>query len=413
MASLSRTLVAAAILLAFSAQSLAQSPTRRIVTDEERAAAVAAVDRFISPTLTRFGSDAQFRQYVEAVRRLHRIRYDYYYSSSSQGHSVQFAQAQNAAPLQSPVQTDVVEPPLCDPELGPCPQQGEPDPAAGSIYVTGSRASPRNPSITNNQMRNVEEGDIVKQIDHYLLVLQDGRIFVVDTRSGGRQLTLTDRIDVYRDPESDMWYDEMLVFGDRVLITGYSYDDGVTEMAVFQLDGRGRLSRQGVFRISSNDYYSSRNYATRIVDGSLVTYTPIDVDDVGRPQFRWPVIRRWRPEDDQGETASSEGPGSEPSQAAEGDPETGSPLLEAANIYRPVRRFDGPTIHTVSVCPLEPLADGGDLDCRTTAFVGPERAEWYVTENDVFLWTASDEAGEEECPEKMPLTVADSMDALL
>ena len=86
-------------------------------------------------------------------------------------------------------------------------------------------------------MRGVEEGDIVKQIDHFLLVLQDGRIFVVDTRAGGgRGLALADRVNVYRDPREDMWYDEMLVFGDRVLITGYSYRQRATELSVFRLD---------------------------------------------------------------------------------------------------------------------------------------------------------------------------------
>ena len=44
-------------------------------------------------------------------------------------------------------------------------------------------ASRANADITNNQMQGVDEGDIVKQIGHYLLVLQDGRIFVIDTRA--------------------------------------------------------------------------------------------------------------------------------------------------------------------------------------------------------------------------------------
>ena len=96
-----------------------------------------------------------------------------------------------------------------------------------------------NGQITNNQMRNVEEGDIVKQINEYLLVLQDGRIFVVDTRGGadgGRRLALADAANVYRNAGEHMWYDEMLVFGDRVLITGYSYRHGATELSVFRLD---------------------------------------------------------------------------------------------------------------------------------------------------------------------------------
>src|SRR6201999_3546897 len=121
------------------------------------------------------------------------------------------------------------------------------------VTVTGSRvAPPRNPSITNNQMRGVEEGDIIKQIDHYLLVLQDGRIFVIDMNAGGtarqpgRELRLTDRMNVYRyvSPNrwNETWYDEMLVSGDRILVTGYSYEVQASELAVFRLDTRtGRL----------------------------------------------------------------------------------------------------------------------------------------------------------------------------
>jgi hypothetical protein len=50
-----------------------------------------------------------------------------------------------------------------------------------------------------------------------------------------------------------------------------------------------------------------------------------------------------------------------------------------------------PTVHTVSVCPLADVGDGRDLECRTTAFVGPDRAQWYVTESDAFLWTTANE----------------------
>ena len=67
----------------------------------------------------------------------------------------------------------------------------------------------------------------------------------------------------------------MLVFGDRVLITGYSYRHRATELSVFRLDtATGRLAREGVFYMSSNDYYSSSNYATRLIGDNLVIYTP-------------------------------------------------------------------------------------------------------------------------------------------
>jgi len=337
----------------------------------EREAAERALARFVNPTLTRFASDDEFRRYLGAVLAMNRARDGWW----ALGGHIQFAQ--NA--VQGNVQSDTVEPicPDTDPQCG----LGQ---GYESITVTGSRiAAPANRSvspaqavngqITNNQMRNVEEGDIVKQINQFLLVLQDGRIFVIDTRGGGgRRLALADRANVYRDAREDMWYDEMLVFGDRVLITGYSYRQRATELSVFRLDAAGRLAREGVFYISSNDYYSSSNYATRLIGDNLVIYTPFQVASMAQAAFRWPVVRRWT----QGEPADA---------ALRG----GRPLFDAAQIYRPVRAVEDPTVHTVSVCPLGPVGSERDLECRTTAFVGPNTSQWYVTETDAFLWTVS------------------------
>ena len=347
---------------------------RTPMSPEQKAAAEAALARFTSPTLTRFQSDEEFRRYLGAVLSAGRARGQYWASSGQ----IQFAQAG---------QSDSVQPicPENDPSCAAPPPES--DNAAEAVTVTGSRirspsmgraaparaASPGNPSITNNQMVGVDEGDIVKQIGHYLLVLQDGRIFVIDTRArGGRRLALSDRMNVYRDRRAHMWYDEMLVFGDRVLITGYSYAQQATELSVFRLDmASGRLSRQGVFYMSSNDYYSSTNYASRLVGDNLVVYTPFSLVSMTRPTFRWPMVRRWVDGEDR--------------LAAD---RRGRPLFDAGQIYRPVRDPGNyPTVHTVSVCPLGDVGPGRDLECRSTAFVGPSQAQWYVTERDAWLWT--------------------------
>ena len=109
-----------------------------------------------------------------------------------------------------------------------------------------------NPAITNVQEVGVDEGDIVKQVGRFLLVLQDGRIFSVDTRPGGRPgLALADRTNVYRKADDDAWYDEMLVYGDRVVITGYSYDQEASQISVLRVNpATGRLSREGTFFLS-------------------------------------------------------------------------------------------------------------------------------------------------------------------
>jgi hypothetical protein len=356
-------------------------------TEEERRAAEANLAAFDSPTLTRFAGEEEFRRYLGAVLAADRARHGWY-SLRPRRDGVRFAQAET----QGDVQSDAVEP-ICPPEDPMCAAP-EPGDAAESIQVTGSRIAPANRSvsavtngrITNNQMLGVEEGDIVKQINQFLLVLQDGRIFVVDTRAGrgrgtpqsttlrgppGRRLALADRANVYRDAREDMWYDEMLVFGDRILVTGYSYRQRATELSVFRLDvATGRLGREGVFYISSNDYYSSSNYATRLIGDNLVIYTPFAVRDMAQEHFRWPVVRRW-----------IEG---EPSDQSE---RRGRPLFDARAIYRPVRDLAYPTVHTVSVCPLGPTGSGRDLECRTTAFVGPDTSQWYVTRDEAFLWT--------------------------
>jgi len=366
----------------------ADAQRRATVSEEERQAAESTLAEFTSPTLTRFSSDEEFKRYVLAVRTANRARGGWWADSGR----VQFALAQGGGDVQSDAET-----PLC-PENDPDCLKEQEGAEERTIYVTGSRINPRNPSITNNQFRNVEEGDIVKQIDRFLLILQDGRIFVVDTRARGRRLALTDRANVYRDSASDMWYDEMLVFGDRVLITGYSYDEEATELTVFRLDSAGRLAREGVFHLSSDDYYSGSNYATRLIGDSLVIYTPLRVGGPYQRELKWPVIRRWLPAEEREQAGRR-----------------GVALIDATRIYRPVRATHEPVVHTVSVCPLGAAAEARSLPCRATAFVGPEPVQWIVTGSDVFLWTASDDAPIErqECEGRGELSLADSASALL
>ena len=61
-------------------------------------------------------------------------------------------------------------------------------------------------------------------------------------------------------------------------------------------------------------------------------------------------------------------------------------LFDGNDIYRPVQRTLDPMVHSVSVCPLGDLSAGDELDCRTTAFVGGEDREFFVSTTDIFLW---------------------------
>lgn len=232
------------------------------------------------------------------------------------------------------------------------------------ILVTGSRAPPAaatgNPEITNNQTKGVDEGGIVKQIGHHLVVLQDGRLFSVDLGSGaGAAMRLTGRIDVYRtEAVAASWYDEMLVLGDRILVTAYNYELEASEITVIRMDREGKFRREGRYLLTSGDYYSTDNYATRLIGDSLVFYAPFRLDGYGR--FERPRIRRAR---------------------GDGEPDRGAPTFDGTDIYAPPGEVDDPVLHTVSVCPL-----GERMECHTTGFVGNDMREIYVSPTDVYLW---------------------------
>jgi Beta propeller domain len=226
-----------------------------------------------------------------------------------------------------------------------------------------SAGMPANPEITNNQTIGVDEGGIVKQIGHYLVVLQDGRLFSADLGdTPGAPLRLADRIDVYRSrAQAASWYDEMLVSGNQIMVTAYNYREHASEITVFHMGSDGQLTREGRFLLSSNDYYSTDNYATRIVGDNLVFYAPQSLDERGPDgRFSWPKLRR-----------------------ADGDGEAnaGEALIGPTDVIAPVGEVPDAVLHTLSICPLR-----GGMECRTTAFIGPAMRELYVSPTDAFLW---------------------------
>lgn len=157
-------------------------------------------------------------------------------------------------------------------------------------------------------------------------------------------------------------------------------------MTVFIIDNNGQLTREATYYLSSNDYYWSENYSTRLVNGNLVIYTPLSLAYVNTSSpINWPVVRRWL-RDDQRRAVTTRG----------------QPMLDARSIYKPIQRTLMPMVHSVSVCPFSKKENRGDeLDCRTTAFVGPSQRRLFVSTSDIYLWVTPTPYGDEPntpCP---------------
>ncbi|MGZ8336914.1 MAG: beta-propeller domain-containing protein [Allosphingosinicella sp.] len=314
---MTRLLIAGGILLAAAAVGL----STRTLTENSSASAAAVLDASAGPTLRRFASAQEFQRYVAALERRQQ-------TVMNESASFDVAQA----------------------------------PAAPAVEARAAPEEPGNPEITNNQTVGVDEGGIVKQIGRHLVILQDGRLFSAALgERAGAPLRLADRIDVYRSPENAAsWYDEMLVLGDRILVTAYNYREQASEITVVRMAEDGRMTREGRFLLSSNDYYSTENYATRLVGDQLVFYAPLALDSAADGGFRWPRLRR-----------------------ADGDRDAdrGEALIGPTDVYAAPGEVEWPVLHTISVCPLRQ-----GMDCRTTAFIGPPMREFYVSPNDAFLW---------------------------
>ncbi|NVI83690.1 beta-propeller domain-containing protein [Janthinobacterium sp. BJB401] len=243
------------------------------------------------------------------------------------------------------------------PPASPAPMMAKSAPAASAEAAE---------SVTNVQTAGVDEGGIVKLHGKHLVMLRRGKLFTVQV--GGNALQPVSSLDAFA-PGSDpsgSWYDEMLIDGDTVVVIGYSYSRGGTEIGLFDVNADGKLAYRSTYHLRSNDYYSSRNYASRLVGGKLVFYSPLSLNlRRGDPFGGFPALRRWRPD---------------------AVPSDFKRIAPATRIYRtdeePETGF-GLTLHTVTVCDLAQR----DMRCEATAVMGPQGRVFYVSGESVFVWT--------------------------
>ena len=237
-------------------------------------------------------------------------------------------------------------------------------------------------AITNVQHAGVDEGDIVKLAGNYLVILRRGRLFTVSVE--GRSLAPVAMADAFGPgvEPAGTWYDELLIYRDKVIVVGYSYSRGGTEIGVFRLDSRGTLQPLGTYNLRSNDYYSSRNYASRLIGNKLIFYAPLEIAPyTAQPLSALPAMRRWQPG---------------------ADAAAFQPIATARRIFQP--GFDlqpgDVALHTVTTCDL----DSNDFSCDATVVVGPRGRVFYMSPRAVYVWTtATSRDGATSIVYRMPL----------
>lgn len=237
--------------------------------------------------------------------------------------------------------------------------------SAPASQAADAKADKDDESVTNTQHAGVDEGGIVKLHKEHLVILRRGRLFTVAI--GDNSLSPVSKIDAFA-PDinpNGTWYDEMLVSENTIVVIGYSYERGGTEVGLFNVDEKGKLTYRSTYHLRSNDYYSSRNYASRLIGSKLIFYTPQYLwIDPKNPTQNFPAVRKWR------------------KGATEKDFQS---IVAPTRVYRPAQELDGSyglALHTVTVCDLE----SAEFSCKATGVIGPAGRVFYVSPNSVYVW---------------------------
>ena len=240
--------------------------------------------------------------------------------------------------------------PASAPALPPIP--------AGTVPVqSGSVAPASDPAPA----AALQEGGIVKLAGDYLVVLHRGRLFTV--RVGGDALEPVSYVEAFgldTDPQG-VSYEQLLVSGDQVVVTGPAGSGDRLRLGVFRLSPDGRLESRAAYSVRSQDELwrvndRSRGDAVRLVDGRLVHYAPLSVNDQD-PRTSLPMLG--------------------------GPAGTFRPTLVPGRLYRPTGRIHTRSLrlHTLTSCGL-----GDDLRCESTALLAPG-GPFHLSATALYVWT--------------------------
>lgn len=220
-------------------------------------------------------------------------------------------------------------------------------------------------SITNNQELEVDEGGIVKRLGNYLIVLRKGKLYSILVAD---ELNKVDEISLQPTTwQHEAWYDELLVHKNILLVVGYSYENESTEYVFFELDKAGNFHRQNAYLVGSGDYYSSSNYAGRMIGDRFVFYIEdLAYDsDVNENRYDKQMISPIASRVDQS-----------------GRVEESYPLFESHDVYSPVLTSRFLSFTTAITCPINIDA----FRCNAKSILSGTVADFYVSKEAFYFW---------------------------
>lgn len=233
--------------------------------------------------------------------------------------------------------------------------------------ILDSPSSIATANLTNVQHREVDEGGIVKRVGDYLVVLRRGMLHSVRVADSALQPVASRSASPPGATKGGAWVDELLAFGNQLLVIGYSYAERASEVSRFRLRDDGEFEWMETQHFSSQDYYSFRNYASRLLGDELILYTPMpqlgaEID----PRRTLPQRRQWAPDREH----------------------KWMPAVRGADIYAApevLRLPEQSALHVVTRCSLrtEPMR------CRSMAVMGGGAEVFYVSPRRIYLWTAA------------------------
>lgn len=235
------------------------------------------------------------------------------------------------------------------------------------VMVTGLRASIPE-SITNNQEAGVDEGDIVKKVGDYLVILRQGRLYsILVGGSTDNNFEKVGELSVsLPEWQYHAWYDELLVHENTLIVIGFSYELGSAIYALFSLSETGGITFDTAYLIPSEDYYDESNYSARLINGNMVmllngshNYNQESSDKSFAPEIY--TINK------------------------QGDVSSGYSLFSKNEIFKPIQFDESVNSVTVAICPI----GQAQLKCTAKTLIGNDFPAYYVSPSYIYIWGES------------------------